>query len=57
MRWHELIAAAPKATLAQYVDAIDYAVSALASIMSANGLKLTVFGQIAMEVASSLELY
>jgi hypothetical protein len=32
-------------------------VSALASIMSANGLKLTVFGQIAMEVASSLELY
>ncbi len=25
-RWHEIIAAAPKATLAQYVDAIDYAV-------------------------------
>jgi hypothetical protein len=25
-RWHELIVAAPKATLAQYVDAIDYVV-------------------------------
>jgi len=25
-RWHEIIASAPKATLAQYVDSIDYAV-------------------------------
>jgi microsomal dipeptidase-like Zn-dependent dipeptidase len=25
-RWHEIIASAPKATLAQFVDSIDYAV-------------------------------